>query len=77
MLMRAALEHGLHLPSCWMVGDILDDIEAGRGAGCRTVLLDNGNETEWQLTAWRMPHYVARDLAEAAAQILDGSRVAA
>jgi histidinol-phosphate phosphatase family protein len=77
LLVRAALDHGLHLPSCWMVGDILDDIEAGRSAGCCTVLLDNGNETEWELTAVRVPHYVARDLAQAAARVLDASRVAA
>jgi phosphoglycolate phosphatase-like HAD superfamily hydrolase len=60
-----------------MVGDILDDIEAGRAAGCRTVLLDNGNETEWELTAERVPHYVARNLAQAAARILDDSLIAA
>lgn len=77
MLMRAAREHGLRLSSCWMVGDILDDIEAGRSAGCRTVLLDNGNETEWELTARRVPHNVARDLARAAAQILHHSLAAA
>ena len=77
MLMRAARNHGLRLSACWMVGDILDDIEAGRSAGCRTVLLDNGNETEWELTARRVPHYVARDLARAVAQILDHSLGAA
>jgi histidinol-phosphate phosphatase family protein len=77
MLMRAALEHRLHLAECWMVGDILDDIQAGRAAGCRTVLLDNGNETEWELTTERVPHYVARNLAQAAARILDDSLIAA
>lgn len=77
MLIGAAREHRLQLPACWMVGDILDDIEAGRRAGCRTVLLDNGNETEWELTAQRVPHFVARHLGEAAAQILDDSLIAA
>jgi phosphoglycolate phosphatase-like HAD superfamily hydrolase len=56
-----------------MIGDILDDVEAGRRAGCRTILLDNGNETEWRRGAQRRPHHVARDLAEAAA-IIRGSR---
>ena len=77
MLMRAARDHRLHLSECWMVGDILDDIEAGRAAGCRTVLLDNGNETEWELTTGRVPHFVARNLVEAAARILDDSLMAA
>src|SRR5262249_17961086 len=48
LLRRAADELGIDLAQSWMVGDILDDIEAGRRAGCRTVLIDNGNETEWR-----------------------------
>jgi D-glycero-D-manno-heptose 1,7-bisphosphate phosphatase len=71
LIERAAREHGVSLSESWLVGDILDDIEAGRRAGCRTVLLDNGNETEWQVTPERRPHHVARDLGEAAALILE------
>lgn len=59
LLQRAAKEHAIDLAESWMVGDILDDVEAGRRAGCRTVLLDNGNETEWHVTPERVPHYVA------------------
>ncbi len=70
MLERAAREHGLCLHESWMIGDILDDVEAGRRAGCRTVLLDNGNETEWQLTRERLPDRIACDLGQAAALIL-------
>jgi D-glycero-D-manno-heptose 1,7-bisphosphate phosphatase len=70
MLFRAAREHALDLERSWMIGDILDDIEAGHGAGCRTVLIDNGNETEWDLTPERRPHKVASDLFEAAALIV-------
>lgn len=70
LLERAAREHGVALEQSWMVGDILDDVEAGRRAGCRTVLLDNGNETEWKRGEMRQPDGVARDLAEAAALIL-------
>ncbi len=50
-----------------LIGDILDDVEAGRRAGCRTILLDNGNETEWRTGEARCPDYVVRDLAQAAA----------
>jgi len=70
LIERAAREHGVSLAESWLVGDILDDIEAGRRAGCRTVLLDNGNETEWQLTPDRLPHHIACDLAQAADLIL-------
>jgi D-glycero-D-manno-heptose 1,7-bisphosphate phosphatase len=66
LLMRAAAEKALDLSRSWMIGDILDDVEAGRRAGCRTVLLDNGNETEWHLNDARRPHRMAADLREAA-----------
>jgi D-glycero-D-manno-heptose 1,7-bisphosphate phosphatase len=66
---RAAREQGISLCESWMVGDILDDVEAGRRAGCRTVLLDNGNETEWQLSPERTPDRVARDFSEIPALI--------
>lgn len=66
MILRAAAAHGLDLARSWLVGDILDDIQAGRTDGCRTVLIDNGNETEWVLTPGRRPHHTAADLAEAA-----------
>ena len=61
MLVRAAGELGLDPAGSWMVGDILDDVEAGRRAGCRTVLIDNGNETEWVRGPLREPHVKARD----------------
>lgn len=69
LLLRAAAEHRIDLASSWMVGDILDDIETGRRAGCRTVLVDVGNETEWVRSAWRTPDMVVSSLAEAAAWI--------
>ena len=70
MLHRAALEHGLDLARSWLIGDILDDVEAGRRAGCRTVLLDVGSETEWRKGPEREPDHIARGLAEAVAWIL-------
>lgn len=73
MLWRAARDHDLDLESSWMIGDILDDVEAGRRAGCRTVLLDNGHETEWQISHLRLPHFVAADMARAADAILSAN----
>ena len=69
LLKRAAHEHGVDLAASWMIGDILDDVEAGRRAGCRTILLDVGNETEWRMSAGRSPHHVAAGLPQAAAII--------
>ena len=70
MLRRAAAELNLDLERSWLVGDILNDVEAGWRAGCRTVLLDNGNETEWILTPGRSPHHTAATFDQAADVIL-------
>jgi histidinol-phosphate phosphatase family protein len=69
LLLKAAWEQRLDLRASWMVGDILDDVEAGRRAGCRTVLVDNGNETQWRLTSRRRPHARVDGLPGAAALI--------
>lgn len=69
LIVKAAEEHQLDLAQSWFVGDILHDIEAGRAAGCRTILIDNGNETEWDLTRSRLPHHLVSDLWQAATLI--------
>jgi len=69
LLLKAAHEHGIDLRASWMVGDILHDVEAGNRAGCRTILLDNGNETEWRLGPRRIPTRMAPDLYTAAVLI--------
>lgn len=70
MLRRAADEFGLDLESSWMIGDILDDVEAGHRAGCQTILLDVGNETEWLSGAGRTPTFQTPSLLSAAEFIL-------
>ena len=69
LLLRAARELDIDLAASWMAGDILDDVEAGRAAGCRTVLVENGGETEWRLSPSRTPHATSPDLKAAAAAI--------
>jgi len=71
LLRQAARKHGLDLARSWMIGDLLDDVEAGRRAGCRTVLLDVGSESEWRLSPLRTPHCRAGDLLQAAQAILE------
>jgi D-glycero-D-manno-heptose 1,7-bisphosphate phosphatase len=70
LLIRAAADHGIDLSRSWMIGDILDDVEAGHRAGCRTALLDVGSETEWLPGPRRQPHLVAPSLLEAASGIV-------
>lgn len=69
LLIRAAREHDIDLAASWMVGDILHDVEAGNRAGCRTVLVDTGNETQWLLGQHRIPTRVVADLYSAATVI--------
>ncbi|NML13544.1 D-glycero-alpha-D-manno-heptose-1,7-bisphosphate 7-phosphatase [Azohydromonas caseinilytica] len=71
LLLRAAAELRLDLARSWMVGDILNDVEAGQRAGCRGLLLDVGHETLWQFTPLRRPRHRAKDLHDAARFILE------
>lgn len=66
LLMDAARVLGLDLERSWMVGDILNDVEAGHRAGCRSVLVDVGNETEWRDGPLRRPDHRCADLLQAA-----------
>lgn len=75
LLRQGAQAHRVDLARSWMIGDILHDVEAGRRAGCRTVLLDVGNETEWQMSPLRQPHHRCRDLLEAAETIVRADAV--
>lgn len=70
LLLQAAALLNIDLHASWMIGDILHDVEAGNRAGCRTVLLNNGGETEWEVTELRKPDYIAGDLLDAAAFII-------
>lgn len=70
MLLEAAGLLDIDLKQSWMIGDILHDVEAGNRAGCRTVLLDNGNETEWMINSYRQPSYITGGLLEAAQLII-------
>ena len=70
LLQRAAREHDIDLSRSWMVGDILNDVEAGSRAGCRTLLIDRGNETEWLSGPFRTPTATVTSLAEMADYVL-------
>lgn len=42
MILEAAAEHGIDLARSWMIGDKALDIECGRNAGVRTILVETG-----------------------------------
>jgi len=66
LLHEAARVHAIDLSNSWLIGEILDDIEAGRRAGCHTVLLDVGRDTAVELSPLRTPDLRAPDLLAAA-----------
>ena len=71
MLMEAARQFDIDLSRSWMIGDILHDVEAGNKAGCSTILIDNGNETEWLLDTDREPTSMAKSITQAVSIILE------
>lgn len=70
MILEAARDFNIDLRHSWMIGDILNDVEAGNRAGCNTILINNGNETEWKMTELRKPAFVATSMSEAVERIL-------
>lgn len=75
LIQRAAREHDIDLSQSWMVGDILNDVEAGNRAGCRTLLIDRGNETEWLTGPFRTPTATVTSLEKMAEYILSNTCV--
>lgn len=73
LLLQAARAHRIDLKRSWMVGDILDDVEAGHRAGCKSILLDVGHETLWRMSPLRTPNRRAPDLLAAAQAIVADS----
>jgi D-glycero-D-manno-heptose 1,7-bisphosphate phosphatase len=60
LLIDAAANLRVDLKRSWFIGDILNDVEAGNRAGCRTILVDLGTESPPE-SPIRTPHYVARN----------------
>ena len=78
MLERAAREHHLELRSSFLVSDRFADLDMGRAAGCRSVLVLTGygrGEYEWNRARWpKLPDHVAEDLTAATDWILQEAR---
>jgi D-glycero-D-manno-heptose 1,7-bisphosphate phosphatase len=70
LLLKAVEELNIDLATSWMIGDILNDVEAGNRAGCKSILIDNGNETECVMNGRRQPTARVKDINEAAEFIL-------
>jgi D-glycero-D-manno-heptose 1,7-bisphosphate phosphatase len=63
MLLAAAQEMDIDLESSWMIGNSRADIEAGRSAGCRTILLNTNRAMPVQGEG--RPDHIAVNIREA------------
>jgi D-glycero-D-manno-heptose 1,7-bisphosphate phosphatase len=68
MLLQAAADMDIDLAASWMIGDAPRDAEAGRAAGCRTIMLTRSNALPP-----RSADFTAPDLAVAADVVLANS----
>jgi D-glycero-D-manno-heptose 1,7-bisphosphate phosphatase len=64
MLLAAAQEMDLDLTRSWMIGDSDRDVEAGRSAGCKTILI-NSTHSEPGQRRESTPDFLAVNLREA------------
>ena len=67
LLKKAARDHRLNLNHCVLLGDTLKDLEAGRGVGCRTILVQTGQGRETLSKLFQMDYpgtniWIAGDL---------------
>lgn len=67
MLLQAAEDHKIDLAMSWMIGDSPRDIQAGRAAHTRTILIGQGaGQGELPLDPDARPDFTANNLVEAA-----------
>jgi D,D-heptose 1,7-bisphosphate phosphatase len=73
LIRRAAKEFDLNLPKCYFVGDKTKDIQAGKNAGCKTILVMTGKAGKDHEFAVK-PDFKAHNLLEAVNYVLKNER---
>ncbi len=71
MLLLAALDYGIDLSSSYMIGDTGKDVETGKNAGCKSILVLTGYGREEKDKLEVEPDYIADDLMAAVEWILE------
>lgn len=64
MFLQAQKDFNIDLPKSWMIGDSECDMQAGKTAGCKTILVNN------EILKTDLSDYVCRDVGEAVDLIL-------
>jgi D-glycero-D-manno-heptose 1,7-bisphosphate phosphatase len=73
MLHKAAQDHNLDLAHCWFIGDSFRDMQAGKAAGCKTILVlsGHGRKAVDECHAHKlMPDYIVPNLIAAVKTVL-------
>ena len=70
MLKRAGKELNIDLKQSFLVGDKLSDIEAGKRAGCKTIIVKTGHAVDELKSNQIECDYIANDLYDAVEHIL-------
>jgi D-glycero-D-manno-heptose 1,7-bisphosphate phosphatase len=66
MIVQASEDYGIDLAETFLIGDSLRDMEAGRRAGTRTILIDTGPGADSTRTQFEGGEFRADDLLDAA-----------
>ena len=68
-LLKAQKQHKLNLKGSWMIGDRSSDIECGRRAGCKTILIRNPHSAGYR--GGEKPDHTEKDLKSAVIRIIE------
>ncbi len=74
MLVKASLERNIDLAGSWSIGDSLRDAQAGRAAGCRTILLRTNKDAKKVKSSNRNVDFTADSLEQAVDIVLHHTR---
>ena len=74
MLVNAAADYGIKLPETFFIGDSRRDMEAGRRAGTRTILIDNGIDSDSPQIQFETGEFRVNNLLEAAEIVIEESK---
>lgn len=70
MLLQAATDHSIDLPSSWLIGDAERDVQAAHDAGCRSILLTEVPGVKTAPATSSIATHLAPTLRDAARHIL-------
>ena len=76
LLKAAARDFDLDLKHSWMIGDITTDSEAGKRAGCRTILIEKAYDPLTDLNEQNRPDFIVTHWNDACNLILSHEHIA-